>query len=167
MAGSDVVEIIPDDSYSAPPTKTNNDKSPESSSQGVESLSIDETNKLRAKLGLKPLEIGSASSSSGNNAGSKTQSDGKKKDDLGEFYHKPAENLQQKAQQEKIRNKLAEAKEKRQLHNKYAKVKTLGESDTDDDVESWINKNRKIGEAKKEAEKRVTISNIFRILLAY
>ncbi|XP_018575453.1 U4/U6.U5 tri-snRNP-associated protein 1 [Anoplophora glabripennis] len=145
---SDVVEIIPDDSQSAPPTKAN-DKSPENSSQGVESLSIDETNKLRAKLGLKPLDIGS---SSGSNAGAK--GDGKKKDDLGEFYHKPAENLQQKAQQEKMRNKLAEAREKRHLHNKYAKVKTLGESDSDDDVESWINKNRKIDEAKKEAEKR-------------
>lgn len=152
------MEIIPNDSQSTHSTKTN-DKSPETSSQGVESLSIDETNKLRAKLGLKPLDIGS-SSSSGNATSTKTHDDGKKKDDLGEFYHKPAENLQEKAQQEKIKNKLTELREKRQLHSKYSKVKTLGESDTDDDIESWVIRNRKIEEAKKEAEKRVIITNI-------
>lgn len=148
------MEIIPDDPQSVP-TKTN-DRSPETSSQGVESLSIEETNKLRAKLGLKPLDVGTSSWSSGSGTSTKTH-DGKKKDDLGEFYHKPAENLQEKAQQEKIRNKLAELREKRQLHNKYGKIKTLGESDTDDDIDSWVNRNRKIEKAKKEAEKRVIL----------
>ncbi|KAJ8920239.1 hypothetical protein NQ315_011900 [Exocentrus adspersus] len=147
---SDVVEVITDDSQSAAPPKSSN-RSPEASSQSVESLSIQETNKLRAKLGLKPLDVGNSSTSS---ASGRSQDDGKKKDDLGEFYHKPAENLQAKAQQEKVKAKLAEIREKRQLHNKYGKVKTLGEEDSNDDVEAWINKNRKIDEAKREAEKR-------------
>ncbi|XP_076266874.1 U4/U6.U5 tri-snRNP-associated protein 1 isoform X2 [Rhynchophorus ferrugineus] len=120
----------------------------EPSGQGAESLSIDETNKLRAKLGLKPLEVNTS------DVGKK--GDGKKKDDLGEFYHKPAENLFEKAEREKIRAKLSEHKEKRLLHNKLSKVRGLGEeSDSeDDDVSNWVDKNRKLATAKKEAEKR-------------
>ncbi|KAJ8931891.1 hypothetical protein NQ314_015160 [Rhamnusium bicolor] len=129
---SDVVEIIQDDSPPPAPTRLS-DRAPEASGQSAESLTIDETNRLRAKLGLKPLDIGTSSSStSGNSSNFKRRDDGKRKDDLGEFYHKPAENLQHKAQQEK----------------------SLGESDKEDDIVSWVNKNRKIEKAKQEAEKR-------------
>ncbi|XP_050299898.1 U4/U6.U5 tri-snRNP-associated protein 1 [Anthonomus grandis grandis] len=116
-----------------------------SSGQGgsQDTLSIDETNKLRAQLGLKPLEVQT-----------ETSNDGKKKDDLGEFYHKPAENWAQKAEREKIRAKIAEHKEKRMLQSKFSKVKTLGESDSEDDVSNWVDRNRKIEKAKLEAEKR-------------
>src|SRR5699024_7527018 len=34
------------------------------------------------------------------------------------------------------------------------RVKTLGDSDSDDNAASWVEKNRKIDHAKKEAEKR-------------
>nr|CAH7750942.1 unnamed protein product [Callosobruchus chinensis] len=72
----------------------------------------------------------------------------------GEFYHKPAENLIKKAEQEKLRAKLLEAKEKRQINQKLKKTKTLGESDEEDDIVSWVSKNRKIEQEKREADKR-------------
>ncbi|XP_066260823.1 U4/U6.U5 tri-snRNP-associated protein 1 [Euwallacea similis] len=141
-----LVEIISsDDSLHETPAN--------SSGQGSESLSIEETNKLRAKIGLKPLEVSSSESASLSNKETK-RNDGKIKDDLGEFYHKPADNLAEKASREKIRTKISEHREKRQLQSKLAKVKTLGESDSDDDVGGWVAKSRKIEKAKKEAEKR-------------
>ncbi|EFA10481.1 U4/U6.U5 tri-snRNP-associated protein 1 [Tribolium castaneum] len=133
--GSDVIEVIPDDE-------------PSGSGQNAESLSIEETNKLRAKLGLKPLDVSSGDKSE------KKRDDGKKKDDWGEFYHKPAENWADKHEREKLKGKLTTIREKRQLENKLGKVKLLGDSDSDDNVESWVDKNRKIELAKKEAEKR-------------
>ncbi|XP_066145884.1 U4/U6.U5 tri-snRNP-associated protein 1 [Euwallacea fornicatus] len=141
-----LVEIISSDE-SVHETPTN------SSGQGSESLSIEETNKLRAKIGLKPLEVNSSENASSSHKETK-RNDGKIKDDLGEFYHKPADNLAEKASREKIRTKISEHREKRQLQNKLAKVKTLGESDSDDDVGGWVAKSRKIEKAKKEAEKR-------------
>lgn len=108
-------------------------------------MSIDETNKLRAKLGLKPLQQAS------------TGNDGKIKDDLGEFYHKPAASLSAKTKQEKLKQKLSEHREKRHLENKLSKVKLLGESDSEDDVESWVDKNRRLQNERKEAEKRVRL----------
>lgn len=136
----DVIEVIPSDQ---PQNIVE-----ESPTQGVESLSISETNKLRAKLGLKPLDVGSSEASSSK------KDDGKKKDDLGEFYHKPAENLFEKAEREKIRTKIVEHREKRLLQTKLSKVKPLGESDSDEDMLDWVDKNRKMEKAKKEAEKR-------------
>lgn len=159
ISGSDVVEIIDNDPL--PPTKTATITTKEketyseppnhsSTQQSVESLSIEETNKLRAKLGLKPLVVGTSNVGTS----SKDRSDGLKKDDLGEFYHKPAENIKDKNQQEKIRSKLAEIREKRQIHNKLSSVKTLAESEDEDDLALWVDKSRKKEQMKKEAEKR-------------
>lgn len=160
---SDVVEVIPDDpspkNSHSPPIRTREKvqerySEPEQTPQNVESLSIEETNKLRAKLGLRPLEIGASQSSS--ESSSKKKANEKLKDDWGEFYHKPAENLLDKAQQEKIKAKIADMKEKRQLANKMGKIRTLGESeDEENDLEAWVKRNRKIEQAKKEAERRV------------
>jgi U4/U6.U5 tri-snRNP-associated protein 1 len=122
------------------------DPEPSGSGQSADSLSVDETNKLRAKLGLKPLEVGDKSD--------KKRDDGKKKDDWGEFYHKPAENWAEKAEREKLRSRITQTKEKRQLEQKLGKVKLLADSDSDDNVEAWVDKNRKNNMAKKEAEKR-------------
>ncbi|XP_050500074.1 U4/U6.U5 tri-snRNP-associated protein 1 isoform X2 [Diabrotica virgifera virgifera] len=155
---SDVIEIIEDASPprvpEPVPKKTSHPEptSHASGNQHVESLSIEETNKLRAKLGLKPLDVGTSSSNSNNSKSSKDKE--LLKDDLGEFYHKPAENLVEKAQQDKIRAKLQEIREKRQMHTKLSSVKTLGESDSEDDLSSWVQKSRHIESAKKEAEKR-------------
>lgn len=143
---SDVVEVIPDDDHVDTPPPPKIDQSPPETSRGggsAESLSIEETNKLRAKLGLKPLSV------------KENREDGKIKDDLGEFYHKPAGHLGAKAEQEKLKQKLSERREKRQLEAKLTKVKTLGESDSEDDAGAWVERNRKLLEQKQAAEKRV------------
>lgn len=147
-----MVEVVTDDRHVDTPPPPRMERSPEQTTTGggsVESLSIEETNKLRAKLGLKPLAVNDSEDSG-------RKKDGKIKDDLGEFYHKPAAHLGTKAQQEKLKQKLAERKEKRQLEGKLMKVKTLGESDSDDDAGAWVERNRKLQEEKQAAQKRVS-----------
>lgn len=87
-------------------------------------LSISETNKLRAKLGLKPLEVDSSTAATGTKDAQKKDSDGNimRKDEWGEFYHKPADNLAEKIQAEKLREKFRQKKEKRLLEEKFKKV---------------------------------------------
>merc|ERR1719259_846658 len=102
------------------------------------SLSIEETNKLRLKLGLKPLDVGNK--------------DDEKKEEDRDFVHKPAEDLWEKKKQEKLREKLKVAKEKRILQAKMSKVRTLGDDDSDDDVANWVTKIRKADEVKKAAD---------------
>lgn len=75
------------------------------------SLSIEETNKLRIKLGLKPLDV--------NGAGGATAGGETKKDD---FVHQPPENISSKMKQEKIKEKLKQMKKKREINKKLGKV---------------------------------------------
>ncbi|KAM7541069.1 hypothetical protein Aperf_G00000029629 [Anoplocephala perfoliata] len=111
----------------------------------AESLSIEETNKLRAKLGLAPLEIGNDT---------KTESDdGKPKDSDSDFVHAPAKDLTKAKQSEKLQEKIATAREKRELLNKLREVKSLG-SGEETNVSSWVEKMRAKEKAKQEAEKR-------------
>lgn len=129
-------------------------------------LSIEETNKLRAKLGLKPLEVGPSTVPDGDS--SQKEEDAPKddktgrsyekiKDDLGEFYHKPAASLTAKTKEDKIREKLKERKEKRAIEEKLKKVKTLGEDEEMDDLKSWAIKTRDKHRLKKEAEQRAKL----------
>lgn len=121
-------------------------------------LSIEETNKLRLKLGLKPLEVGSTETKKPDDSESKEDSAEpnlkKIKDDWGEFYHKPAGTFNEKNQLEKMRDKLKEKREKRKIDSKLSRVKTLGDSDSGDDLSSWVNKSRKLEELKKEAQRK-------------
>lgn len=130
-----------------PPPEISKQRSPSPAKGGASqaSLSIEETNKLRAKLGLKPLEVDNAP---------KDDPD-KIKDDLGEFYHKPAPNNNEKIRAQKLREKIGTQKEKRQIEAHLSKVKNLGECDSDDDTQAWINKSRQLEEEKKKAEQRV------------
>jgi U4/U6.U5 tri-snRNP-associated protein 1 len=136
--------IVPAQSATVPPASR-----PASSSGDIEpvpeggksheSLSIEETNKLRIKLGLKPLQV---------DDGSNNES-GEKKED--EFVHKPAEDLWNKRKQDELRKKLLIAKEKRQQNKKLSKVKTLGEeSDDEESAAAWVLKSKK----KEAAVKR-------------
>ncbi|XP_073461284.1 U4/U6.U5 tri-snRNP-associated protein 1 [Aquarana catesbeiana] len=110
------------------------------SAGGDSSLSIEETNKLRAKLGLKPLEVNAA----------KTES-GTKEDPVAAAVINP---LALKQQQE-LREKLAAAKEKRMLNQKLGKIKSLGEDELWlDDTAAWIERSRKLQAEKEKAEKR-------------
>ncbi|GAB6024338.1 hypothetical protein CHUAL_009507 [Chamberlinius hualienensis] len=106
--------------------------------------------KLRAKLGLKPLDVNDGASSSTSAANAE---DEEKKD---EFVHKPAENISDKLYMEKLREKINMMKEKRRLHQKFSKVKGLGDSDseTEMEAESWVNRNRSTESDKKKAAER-------------
>lgn len=139
-------------------------KSPIPESGAGDCLSIEETNKLRAKLGLKPLEVDTGptqpSSSAAAIEAKKGLSNAEKdlssyKDEWGEFLHKPAANLKDKAAAEKMREKLKQRKEKRFVEERLAQIRTLGESDDEvDDVSKWVQRNKRAVDLKKEAEKR-------------
>uniref|UniRef100_A0A182NT84 U4/U6.U5 tri-snRNP-associated protein 1 n=1 Tax=Anopheles dirus TaxID=7168 RepID=A0A182NT84_9DIPT len=124
-------------------------------------LSIEETNKLRAKLGLRPLEVGSGSSKVDKatpRGGGESETNAEMlKDDWGEFYHKPAKNLSEKTQEEKIREKLKERREKRAIEEKLKRLKTLGEEDEVDDLKNWVAKTRDKDRLKREAEERARL----------
>lgn len=111
-------------------------------------------------MGLKPLEVNSgpiapsSSDKARNPEGLTTY-----KDDWGEFLHKPADDLAEKAEVKKIRERLEQKKEKRRVEQKLLKVRTLGESDEDDNVDDakkWVSSLKKKDEMQKEAQKRVS-----------
>ncbi|KAI1903209.1 hypothetical protein AGOR_G00024870 [Albula goreensis] len=113
------------------------------SAGGDASLSIEETNKLRAKLGLKPLDL---------NENKKEV--GTKEEPLVAETINPAQIKQQK----EMREKLAALKEKRLLNQKLGKVKTLAEEDPWlDDTAAWVERSRKLAKEKEMAEKRAKL----------
>lgn len=121
--------------------ESNADIAPQSAS-GDASLSIEETNKLRAKLGLKPLDLSENKKELGT-----------KEDPVVAEVINPISVQQQKD----IREKLAALKEKRILNQKLGKVKTLGEEDWLDDTSAWVEKSRKMAKEKEMAEKRAKL----------
>lgn len=161
FSGSDVVEVpLP------PPapviSKRTKSPSPIPENGAGDVLSIAETNKLRAKLGLKPLEIDpkpSEQSSSSSSAPPAKEAEGhsKHKDEWGEFYHKPADNFAEKVQTEKLREKFRQRKEKRAIEEKLKRIRTLGEDDEIDDTSAWIERSREKEKAKEEAARRAKI----------
>lgn len=156
FSGSDCVEVpLP------PPapviSKPKRSASPIPENGAGDSLSIEETNKLRAKLGLKPLQLDSSSGASSSKKKTNDDGDQMHKDEWGEFYHKPANNISEKLQAEKLRDKFRQNKEKRALEQKLKSVKTLGESDEDDDVSKWVTSNRDKEKQKAEAQRRAKI----------
>ncbi|KAH9286598.1 U4/U6.U5 tri-snRNP-associated protein 1 [Echinococcus granulosus] len=111
----------------------------------AESLSIEETNKLRAKLGLSPLDLGNVSKADSDEC--------KPRNSDTEFVHVPAKDLTRAKQVEKLQEKIITAKEKRELLSKLREVKSLG-SGEETSVSSWVEKMRSKEKAKLEAEKR-------------
>lgn len=73
-----------------------------------ESLSIEETNKIREKLGLKPLNVGNSST---DDPSAKA-----------EFVHAPAADLWKKKKEAEIREKINSRKQKRLHEKKMSKV---------------------------------------------
>lgn len=150
---SDVVEVP-----IAPPapiiSKKRKSPSPIPENGAGDCLSIEETNKLRAKLGLKPLEVDTKSDTRKPSDEQSKERNEMRKDEWGEFYHKPAENLSEKVQAEKLREKFRQRKEKRALEGKLKTVKTLGEADDFDDINDWVEKSREKEKLKAEANRR-------------
>ncbi|XP_053334319.1 U4/U6.U5 tri-snRNP-associated protein 1 [Clarias gariepinus] len=125
-----------------PSTEETEDLGPKSAA-GDASLSIEETNKLRAKLGLKPLELNETKKELGT----------KEEPMVAETI-----NPVQIRKQNEIREKLAALKEKRLLNQKLGKVKTLADDDPWlDDTAAWVEKSRKLAKEKEMAEKRAKL----------
>lgn len=113
------------------------------SAGGDASLSIEETNKLRAKLGLKPLELNENKKELG------TKEEPLLAETINPVHIK---------QQAEIREKLAALKQKRLLNQKLGKVKTLGEDEPWlDDTAAWVERSRKQAKEKELAEKRAKL----------
>lgn len=175
FTGSDVVEVPLDAPappvISEPPPKSSSRQqrksrslSPIPADGAGDCLSIEATNRLRAKLGLKPLEVGPSDVTQSSSSGTKNDEKEEKnesvadlkkiKDDWGEFYHKPAGQFNEKTEVELLREKIQSKRDKRTIENKLARIKTLGESDSEDDITSWVDKSRKLEEEKKKAKNR-------------
>ncbi|XP_063997350.1 U4/U6.U5 tri-snRNP-associated protein 1 [Pogoniulus pusillus] len=116
---------------------------PPKASGAESSLSVEETNKLRAKLGLKPLETSSAKKEAGT-----------KEDPVAAEIINPL----LLRQRQELREKLAAAKEKRILNQKLGKVRALGaEEPWLEDAAAWIQRSRKLQQEKEMAEKRAKL----------
>lgn len=72
------------------------------------------------------------------------------------YWNSISENLREKKKTEEIRQKLEERKEKRKIEQRLASVKTIAETATeeDDDASTWVERSRKLQQAKDEAQKR-------------
>ncbi|XP_045118577.1 U4/U6.U5 tri-snRNP-associated protein 1-like [Portunus trituberculatus] len=125
------------------------------SSASDASLSIEETNKIRAKLGLKPLKVDTGPVLREEEPG-KDNKEGVLIESQGEvFVHKPAESLAQKLEVQKLREKIAAQREKRRIKESLSKVKKLGDSDSEDESASvWVLKSRALAKEKELAEKK-------------
>ncbi|KAL5234499.1 hypothetical protein ACI65C_001909 [Semiaphis heraclei] len=143
-----------------PPPPSLTPPPPPSISSAADSLSIEETNKIRAKLGLKPLQMD-------NKETAKSRDDGLEviAGDEGEFVHKPALSLTEKNKSDKIKARIAEKKEKRMIENKILNVKKLADSDSEEDAVSWVKKTKTIQDemekAKKKAQELEEMDNVF------
>ncbi|XP_076341823.1 U4/U6.U5 tri-snRNP-associated protein 1-like [Tachypleus tridentatus] len=102
--------------------------------------------KLRAKIGLKPLqlqeEIPGLEQADGDNDG--------EEEDRKEVFVK-TENISDKKKEETMREKLKIQKEKRKIADKLSKTKGLGESDSEgEDVLSWVKKSESCRKERKQ-----------------
>ena len=131
---------------------------PENGSKGsVESLSIEETNKLRASLGLPPLKLEKSIKKVDSENNKEADDDNNKEGKLipnSTVRHKPAENLREKSNTEKMRERLQQRKMKRQQENKLMTISSLGADDGVDDTKKWLQSQKKKEKEKKAAEKR-------------
>nr|KAH9509150.1 U4/U6.U5 tri-snRNP-associated protein 1 [Bulinus truncatus] len=121
--------------------ESNEDNGHNQASGDGSSLSIAETNRLRAKLGLKPLDV--------------SDSKGEDKSKKSDAVHVPAVNLAQVKKTATLREKMVTKKSQRALEKKLKNVKGLGESDSDDDgAAAWVVKSRKLQQERELADKR-------------
>ncbi|XP_071961912.1 U4/U6.U5 tri-snRNP-associated protein 1-like [Antedon mediterranea] len=118
----------------------------------TESLSIEETNKIRLKLGLAPLESSNAPRQDSEDTMTTSMAPVGSTD-----VHKPAKNLAEERKKKAIQEKLKQIKAKREINKKLSKVKTLGEDDDVDDIHAWVERSRKISKEKALADKRAKL----------
>jgi len=115
--------------------RSEKDDSVVSSEAGDIALSIEETNKLREKLGLKPLKI-------------QTEKDKEKERQEKEIKRKEVETV---SKTKDLESRLERSKNKRLLTAKI-EGKSLGETIEDEDASAWVEKLRKQQTLVKEKE---------------
>jgi len=113
-------------------------------------FSVEETNKIRADIGLKPLEINDDDDK--NDDGTVKPGTSKMENDVLVAPVNPSE----MKRSEEARVKLSTAKDKRKLLKKLNKVKLLSEvGDEDEGAAAWIKKSRsKLNQAKLLAQQK-------------
>lgn len=122
-----------------PPADGQDSGAPKGSDGGGEiSMSIEETNRLREKVGLKPLKEGKVVDGQAAALQAKREEAAKKQAD---------------AESKEIAERIKRSQEQRKIQKAYDETKGLGDSDDDDvgGAAAWVNKSRKI-EQKKKAE---------------
>lgn len=127
-------------------------------------LSVAETNKLRAKLGLKPLDLGDGAAAAAQDAAADAEPPRPRdpahanlsahKDEWGEFLHKPADNLAGRLEAEKLREKIRLRREKRMHEERLKRVRKLGDEDDIDDINVWLDRSRDKERNRVDAAKR-------------
>eukprot|EP01134_Creolimax_fragrantissima_P008532 CFRG8532T1 len=116
------------------------EKSSSASSSGEISLSIDDTNALRIKLGLKPLDMKPS----------------REKQEVDRWQER-AENAEKDEESAKLMAKIFDAKDRRKMKERIRKIKKLAESDEEEDIDdamAWINKSRRLEQDKEKAEQQ-------------
>lgn len=130
------------------------------------SLNVGDSNKLRAKLGLKPLEEpkreektegdGNVTSLSVEETNKLREKLGLKPLDVGTKsgdVHVPAKNMGKIMETEKLVNKMKMVQEKRRIKQQLGRVKSLGTSSSDlTDTLAWVQKSRTLASKKAAAE---------------
>ena len=114
-----------------------------SNAGGEVSMSLEETNRVREKLGLKPLRTGESDRAKARREAEETERAAREAD------AKDAETAALAA-------KIAAAKEKRTMEQRNRATKQLGEAADadDDDMMAWVSKSRKIEEKRRREERK-------------
>jgi len=102
------------------------------------SMSVEETNKLRASLGLPPLKVDKGEAKNGH-----------------EEHKKRKREAEERRKANELEERVRQAKERRHQQEILSKTKTLGEADAEvDDVMAWVNKSRTLNESQQRQKKR-------------
>ena len=145
--------------------------SPDSHADNFEqsSLSVDDTNKLREKLGLKPLEVEPKKEEEDQNVISLSIEEtnklreklGLRPLDVGDKsgdVHVPAKNMGKIMETEKLAEKMKLLQEKRRIKQQLSSVKSLGAGSTDlTQTVAWVQRSRSIDSKKAAAAARTKV----------
>ena len=114
-----------------------------SNAGGEVSMPLEETNRVREKLGMKPLRQGESDRDKARREVEETERAARAAD-------------AKEAETAALAAKIAAAKEKRTMEQRNRSTKQLGEAAAadDDDMMAWVNKSRKIEEKRRKEERR-------------
>ena len=122
---------------------------------GEVSMSVEETNKMRLALGLKPLKVDAVQEKSRQEERLRRgRRDDERKEEENENGRAQKVTKTEKHDADALRDRLAAAREERLAREKLVSAPRLGAADTDvgDDMRAWVEKSRQM-EKKKSLDK--------------